>query len=99
MRVFVLSGIVVASVLVCQPPALAQVDDSMLARPPSLEVYHAAFERLTKQGYQNVRVARRQPPTVRALDRSGIECEIVLHPFDGRVLSISHTQPEPLYRP
>ncbi|GGD34793.1 hypothetical protein [Aureimonas glaciei] len=68
----------------------AQVDDSMIAKPPSLEAYYWAKERLTVQGYRSIRVARRQPPTVTAVNRAGDEVEVTIDQFDGRILSIRH---------
>ena len=92
MRVFVLLGIAACVVGATSQQPSAQVDDSMLVRPPSMELNFTAFEKLADEGYQNIRVAQRHPPTVRALDRSGDEVEITINQFDGRILSIRYPQ-------
>lgn len=90
MRVFVLLGISMGFVSITLEEPSAQVDDSVFARPLSIEVSFLAIERLEDAGYHDIRVARQQPPTVKAFDPAGDEVEITIDQVDGGIISIRH---------
>lgn len=92
MRVFVLLGIAACIVGATPQQSSAQIDDSMIVRPSSMELNFTAIEKLADKGYRNIRVARQRPPTVKAFDRAGNEVEITIGQFDGRILSIRYPQ-------
>lgn len=90
MRVFFLLGMAAGIVGATSNQTSAQVDDGMFVRPPSMELYFTAFEKLVDDGFQNIQVSRRLPPTVKAIDRAGDEVEITFNQVDGRILSIRY---------
>ena len=90
MRVFVLLGSAVGILGVMPQQVSAQVDETMFQKSTSMEVNFEAFEKLTDEGYRDIRVVRNQPPTVRASDRNGSEVVITLDGIDGHALAVTY---------